>query len=222
MIHAFDKALKYVQDQIYKLLEIHQESAKSNAELNQWKVEQIRRAWEEGWQKEDLHLFLDKMAKAFGVSRHTISNVINYRIWKDVKPGKTNSSPGNKEVELSWYDREFIKKLEKKSEIDSDTGCWNWQGKINKKSGDPVERYRGLVQDVELVAYQIHTGDIDVDYLWKICGNKNCVNPIHIRSSNTLVDCLAHTPDTDISDYRYKELGMEVVRGYRKEHNINV
>ena len=223
MINALDKALEYVQDQVIKLLKIHPGVAKPDAKLDEWNVEQNLWAWEEDRQKEGLALFLNDMAAAFNVIRNKISNVINYRSWKCVKPKMAKEEHRKKkEAELSWYDKEFIKKLQKKSEIDTDRGCWIWQGKINENSGDPMEKYRGIFQGVELVTYQIHTGNFEVGYLWKICGNKTCVNPKHIRSSETLVDYLAHTPVSDISDYRYIQLGMEVVREYRKKHDIRI
>lgn len=195
-------------------------SAKPNAKLDEGKVKQIRWAWEEDWGKTNVQLFLEDMASTFGVSEFTISNVIYYRSWKHVQPEKPKATPKKKEIELSWYDKEFMKKVEKKSDINPDTGCWIWQGEINEKNGDPMISYRGIVQGVMLLAYQIHTGDLHPDYLWKICGNKNCVNPEHIRNSKTLIDYLAHTPDSYIGDYYLKSLGMQIIEEYRKKHNI--
>ncbi len=222
MTTALDKALEYVENKIVKLLKIHQGSANPNAMLDEWYGEQIRWTWEEDCQKEGLKLFLDDMALSFNVIRNKISNVFNYRGWRRVKPEMAKEGHSSrKDAEPSWYEKEFMKKLHEKSDIDPDTGCWIWQGIVNENSGDPMEKYRGAVQGVEPVVYQIHTGNIEIGYLWKICRNKTCVNPIHIRSSETLIDCLAHTPDCEISDSRYIQLGMEVVREYRKMHNVN-
>ena len=221
MMNALDKALEYVQDRVIKLLKIHQGSVESHANLDEWNnVDHKLRAWEEDRQKEGIEGFLKDMVAAFTVIRNKISNVVN---WKRVKPKMAKEGyRKKKEAELSWYDKEFLKKLKEKSAIDTDTRCWIWQGKINEDSGEPAEKYRGIFQGAALVAHQIHTGNIKVGYLWKICGNKTCVNPEHVRTSKTLVDYLAHTPGSDISDYRYMQLGMEVVREYRKKHNISI
>jgi len=79
-------------------------------------------------------------------------------------------------------------RLEGKYEIDPDTGCWDWTGKINAYGYGRLSLSRSAPGETlkeafaHRVSYEKHVGEIpeglDLDHL---CRNRRCVNPDHLE-----------------------------------------
>lgn len=77
-------------------------------------------------------------------------------------------------------------------EIDADTGCWPFQGKVNPSGyglirGNPVNDRRGKVIAVHRLSYEFFVGpipnDCHIDHVWdRGCRHRTCVNPDHLEA----------------------------------------
>lgn len=74
--------------------------------------------------------------------------------------------------------------LEKKYEVDPDTGCWTWTGRITKGYGEHIyreggrKRYIGAHRAVYLASGREIPDGLQLDHL---CRNTVCVNPEHLE-----------------------------------------
>jgi hypothetical protein len=85
-------------------------------------------------------------------------------------------------------ERERLKtKLMKKVDIDQQTGCWNWKGKIDSK-GKLSYRCGGKCGYAQRFSFELFIGPIyDPTYLvTRVCGNNVCINPEHLQLSNLI------------------------------------
>lgn len=68
-------------------------------------------------------------------------------------------------------------------EVDSETGCWNWQHLLVNNNPAMCKNYKLLMTN--RVAYEIVSGEIPKgSRVLKSCGNKLCCNPEHSYLSN--------------------------------------
>jgi HNH endonuclease len=65
-------------------------------------------------------------------------------------------------------------------QIDTESGCWEWQGKINDR-GYGVIRIAGKDHRAHRVMWEMHYGSITPGYeLHHKCENRRCCNPDHL------------------------------------------
>ncbi|HUH22049.1 MAG TPA: HNH endonuclease signature motif containing protein, partial [Gaiellaceae bacterium] len=69
-------------------------------------------------------------------------------------------------------------------EVDPETGCWNWQGYVNPRTGYAgMVHYEGRRDNAHRVYYKKHRGPIpsglELDHT---CQNRRCVNPDHLEA----------------------------------------
>src|SRR6266516_3445502 len=69
--------------------------------------------------------------------------------------------------------------LQTNIKIDSNTQCWNWQGKL--KGGYGRVRNNKKQMQVHRASYQVVTGAIPDGLIVRhVCNNKQCINPVHL------------------------------------------
>src|SRR6266516_1948168 len=69
--------------------------------------------------------------------------------------------------------------LQTNIKIDSNTQCWNWQGKL--KGGYGRVRNNKKQMQVHRASYQVFTGAIPDGLIVRhLCNNKQCINPVHL------------------------------------------
>lgn len=77
-----------------------------------------------------------------------------------------------------------IETILKNYTIDSDTGCWSWNG--SKRGGYGRVRHNGILTGVHRVSYEFAKGSIPnglvIDHL---CRNRACLNPDHLEAVTT-------------------------------------
>lgn len=83
-------------------------------------------------------------------------------------------------------DYELCIRLERGSELDPETGCWIWTGRIND-GGYGIIWAWGKAQPVHRVAHKLYIGPIPdgfhVDHVFdRGCRHRNCWNPGHIEA----------------------------------------
>lgn len=68
-----------------------------------------------------------------------------------------------------------------KVELNHETGCWKWRGAVNSR-GYGQFALDTVSKSAHRVSYQLHVGAIPEDLqLDHLCGNKRCVNPLHLE-----------------------------------------
>ena len=73
-------------------------------------------------------------------------------------------------------------RLEYNSEINKETGCWEWQLHISKDKGCGQINYEGKYLSVPRAAYQEFKNKVlkKGDYVYHKCSNSKCINPNHL------------------------------------------
>ncbi len=76
----------------------------------------------------------------------------------------------------------FWKKVDRKG----DSECWVWQGSPTEDGfGQFSIGYRTFL--AHRVAYALILGNIPAGHIvWQSCGNRLCINPVHLRLSGNL------------------------------------
>lgn len=84
-----------------------------------------------------------------------------------------------------WVDAKTRQRFLAKVEVDSETGCWNWQGCRTAGRGGGYGQFAidGKVKGAHRVSYEAYVEPIpegyEVDHL---CRNHACVNPEHLEA----------------------------------------
>lgn len=75
-----------------------------------------------------------------------------------------------------------IHKMFTRFSIDGITGCWNWQGPLNKGGYAISPVTKGLSKVVHRSIFILLIGDVPMDkQLDHLCRNRKCVNPYHLE-----------------------------------------
>lgn len=104
--------------------------------------------------------------------------------------GMTNKARGRIKGEWNQYIRGHRPEVhrhvdEKRSpfDIDPETGCWNWNGPVNKKTGYGYVNVGNRQYGIHRLAWQIANGIPLNDRLQIVrhtCDNRRCMNPAHL------------------------------------------
>ena len=138
---------------------------------------------------------------------------------------------GAREGRMSFDLNRLIKRERKRAlkfwsqvDIAQPDDCWNWQGCINKRTGQPQFAWRrhGISSSTQhhpqRVAMWLTWGDLGFSGVKTTCGNKYCCNPFHLIPSNVGVfvehesylesfelACEIHTLKQQVAEYVMEE-----------------
>lgn len=96
---------------------------------------------------------------------------------------------GDPNVLLTNYGVPVDQRLMAKVVVNAETGCWEWQAKIDT-DGYAIVKVGGKNRKAHRVSYELFVGKIpdglDLDHVWdRGCRFRHCVNPEHLEPVTT-------------------------------------
>lgn len=95
---------------------------------------------------------------------------------------KTTSVEGSS-ADTSWRWNSDL--FHTKYQIDAESGCWVWHGANTKHGplfGAAVGDKNNQMTQAARISYMEHTGKpLELLAVYHDCGNRNCVNPLHLK-----------------------------------------
>ena len=93
-----------------------------------------------------------------------------------------------------------IERLKKHAVIDEETGCWNWDGRIDKDGYGRITittKEKQFTMSVHRQSYAIYNNVVltSFDIICHQCHNRKCFNPAHLKKSTRLNNSIEHLRD---------------------------
>jgi hypothetical protein len=105
--------------------------------------------------------------------------------------------------------RDIMKRLMEKTLIDEKTGCWLWQGRLERGYGRIY--YKGLSWPIHRLSYFLHYGPIFNNVLHKPeCPNTNCWNWEHLYDGTQY----ENVRDRDMLGHNYESNKIYCPKGH--------